>query len=98
MPDQAAADIVAGFTAALEEWRAAHPGWTQAQQLTAFSPYSLWRRAGGGVIDLDTGNYVEADGELYRQLMVAAGYLVLRQPGDDGILPCGWPGDRGAGR
>jgi hypothetical protein len=73
--------VLQDFVAELEAWRREHPGWTPAGQMTAFSPHSLWRRAGGGVIDLDTGNYVQADSELYRRLMVAAGYLVPREAG-----------------
>ena len=87
-------EVLAAFTKELEAWRSAHPGWTPREQLSAFSPHRLWERAGGGVIDLDTGNYVEANSDLYRQLMLAAGYLVPRQPGDDGSLPCGWPARR----
>lgn len=84
-------DVVSAFVAELAEWRAAHPGWTETQQLRAFGPADLWRRAGGRVIDLDTGDYVEVDRDLYRGLMMAAGYIVSRRPGDDGNLPCGWP-------
>lgn len=91
MSEQARADVVARFKADLDQWRADHPGWTQRQQLQAFSPHALWTRAGGGVVDLDTGNYVEANKGLYRDLMLAAGYLIPKQPGDDGRLPCGWP-------
>jgi hypothetical protein len=69
---------LAEFRADLDAWRAAHPGWTPREQLAAFSPYALWRFAGGG--------------ELYRKLMFEIGYLVPKQPGDDGNLPCGWPG------
>ena len=84
--------VLEAFRSELEIWRFEHPGWTEHEQLIAFSPYLLWRRAGGGVIDLDTGNYAQADGELYRDLMIAAGYVVPKRLGDDGNLPCGWPG------
>jgi hypothetical protein len=93
----AADAVVDRFVTELEAWRTEHPGWTPAQQLVEFSPHKLWRRSGGGVIDLDTGMYVSADADLYRRLMVAAGYLVPKQPGDDGNLPCGWPGERRRG-
>jgi hypothetical protein len=96
MPD-AADTVVANFTAELETWRAERPGWTPREQLTAWSPHRLWMRAGGGVIDLDTGRYAQVDPDLYRRLMIAAGYLVPRQPGDDGHLPCGWPRERAGG-
>ena len=65
-----AEDVVAAFGAELEAWRAAHPGWTPGQQIEAFSPYSLWRRAGGFQDGL------RADPEVYRRLMLAAGYLI----------------------
>lgn len=45
------------------------------------SPYELWRQANG-------------NGDGYRRLLREHGHLIDRQPGDDGNLPCGWPGRR----
>lgn len=80
---------VSEFREELERWRAEHPGWTEDEQLRAFSPFHLWTRAGGCVLH---NEITHADDELYRDLMIAAGYVVPRRPGDDGNLPCGWPG------
>lgn len=45
------------------------------------SPFELWQQASG-------------DAARYRELLVEHGHLVRREPGDDGNLPCGWPGPR----
>lgn len=47
------------------------------------SPYNLWKQARG-------------DPERYRQLLREHGLLIDRQPGNDGNLLCGWPGNSGA--
>lgn len=66
--------MVQAFEAELTAWRQAHPGHGEPEQLAAFTPLELWRRAGGST-DSSSPEVSEELGERFRQLMVAAGYV-----------------------
>jgi hypothetical protein len=50
--------------------------------------YECWIAAGGGTSDYDL--------EAYIGLLRTHGHLVPKTEGDDGNLPCGWPGTKQA--
>lgn len=54
--------------------------------MTAVSPSRLWR-----IAEEQHPHDALARRDLYRQLMVEAGLIVPRQPGESVNLPCGWP-------
>lgn len=58
-------------------------------RLSAPSPYELWKQA----LDEHPDDR-EAMRNRYRDLLIENLHLVPRKPGDDGNLPCGWPGNK----
>lgn len=66
LTDQERDAIAASFTEELSDWRNRNVGWTHSQQLAVYSPTRVHYRA-------------KEDSELYRRLMVIAGYLIPKE-------------------